>query len=603
MVCQSLIRGRSLSMCGWLSVLPLALILGCSDDKGTGSGDEGGPHDLPGGVTETVVDNDGASLLTQSGILLTIGPGALPGDTTVGLVPVDASDADDQNIAAARMEPEGLVLDSPVVVSFPLPSSWTAADVPLVLEFKGDDPRDAVPTAAYARVTGAAGNYRAEVLVSHFSGVVCAKNCHAGTIRHVLQQFTARGCDADSVLSRVRAAYPGVVIPADGCGARGVETVQAFLDTYFDDIGGYNDGQDVPGNILSQLTTYAMQGRQVVLAFKSGTWGSRGGTHNFYPASEMDYAHTAALEVKDGQAQLRNSLATQNQRLIAALGGSNTVWYPASQLNAFRRLPQGVAAELQVCGAPDCMTDSTKNAHGVDAFHPVAGVSYVGRAWSDPWGYLLSQGPWSGIQPRGVPWTAVRVYVQKATSPLDQLCSEESGANTLTATVSFPGYYSATFAPVAVVAGLGSYNEEPGYPVIQAFGGPLSDPYVMFTADFMMLGLGKSFSTGIYNFDVLTLPLLAWSSPRIKDQDSDLPTTFAAVSGTLMLEEFGVAPGSRVKGSINVALEGDRAIFVGEDIEFVTITGTASGTFDVILSGSTSGAIARRSATHDRVDR
>lgn len=567
---------------------------GCSSDKKpTSSNDTGGPNDLAGADSSYVMAADGDTLTTATGIVLAIGPGALPLDTMVAVIPVSATDNDGLFLGAARMEPDGLILDSAVLVRIPLPSDWDPEDTPLVYEFKGNNPRRAVPSAAWARVVGTPGAYQAEILTSHFSGVVCARNCHAGTIRHVLKTLSDRGCDADSVLARARSRFPGVNIPDDGCGARNPETVQAFLDTHFEDRGGFNAGQPVPANILAELAAYAQAGRQVVLAFKPGQWGARQGTNNFYPTAEIDYAHTAALEVRNGQVMIRNTLATQDQSLITALGGENTVWYPVAQLNEFRNLPQGVAAELQVCGQPDCLSDPTKNQFGIAPFHPVAGQSYIGRAWSDPWTYIFSEGSWSGIPPRGVPWTAVRIYVERLDGPLADLCPDEKSDSSMTATFNLPGH-PGPFVAQWVAAGLGSFNEVPGYPAIQGSTDPLYSPERLFESDWILLFFDKTLpGPGTYAFEqggvTFGWGALFFTTPLITHEGTEFPVTFAATSGTFTLEEYGTSIGSRLRGTFDAGIEGDRSLtpIDEEDPDFETIIGSVTGTFDgVIMGGS-----------------
>ncbi len=578
-------------VCYGILALSVAIGLSCSDDSKPTDADNGedGPHDLSGGATAFVVSDDGGTLTTTGGITLTVDPGALPGDTSVGLIPVSVTESDDRFIAGARMEPDGLVLDSPLVVRFPLPSDWDADDTPVVYEFKGDDPSDAVETGAYARVTGSPGAYFAEVLVSHFSGTVCAKNCHAGTMRRVLENFAARGCDSDSVLERVRSRYSGVSMPRDGCGGRGVETVQAFLDTYFEDRGGFNAGNPVPGNILAELAGYAQSGRQVVLAFKPGTWGNRGGAHNFYPTSETEYAHTAPLEVKNGVVQIHNTLATGNQKLINALGGENVVRYPLDQLNEFRDLPQGVAVERSLGLNPGDLSDPTKNSYGLDIYHPVEGQSYWGRAWSDPWTYLLSEGKWSGIPPRSIPWTAVRIYVERLDGPQSELCPEEEGEGTLSATVSISGY-SRSFVVRAIAAGLGSYNDVGGYPAIVATNDTEFRPTSVLDYDYLMIFMDKGLSApgtfSLVDFDLdLGDAMVAFTTPLIRDAGTTSNVVFSSMSGTLTLQNYGTAIGQRLRGSFNATVEGERETTMpgADDPEYETISGTIVGNFDATI--------------------
>jgi hypothetical protein len=586
-------------VCFGILALFVAVGLSCSDDSKPTDADNGedGPHDLSGGATAFVVSDDGGTLTTTGGITLTVDPGALPGDTSVGLIPVSVTESDDRFIAGARMEPDGLVLDSPLVVRFPLPSDWDADDTPVVYEFKGDDPSDAVETGAYARVTGSPGAYFAEVLVSHFSGTVCAKNCHAGTIRHVLEKFEERGCDRDSVLARVRGKYNGVNVPRDGCEKRGVETVQAFLDTYFEDRGGFNAGNPVPGNLLAELAGYAQSGRQVVLAFKPGTWGSRSGPNNFYPTSVTEYAHTAPLVVKNGVVQIRNTLATGNQKLINALGGENVVRYPLDQVNEFRGLQQGVAVEQSLGLNPGDLSDPSKNPYGLDIYHPIEGQSYWGRAWSDPWTYLLSEGKWSGVPPRSIPWTAVRIYVERLDGPQSELCPEEEGESTLNATVSIPGY-SRSFVVRTVAGALGSYNQVGGYPGIVAtndteFRQNSALEYDYLTV-FMDKGLSAPGTFSLVDFDLdLGDAVVFFTTPLIRDAGTTYNVVFSSTSGTLTLANYGTAIGQRLKGSFNANVTGERETTLpgDENPQEEIITGTVVGSFDATIEQTSSNRV------------
>jgi hypothetical protein len=582
-------------------LLAAAMSLSCSGDKSTGTKkDHAGPSDLPGAVEAQVIADSGAVLTTGDGIVLTIGPGALPNDTLVKLIPVEPPTLDDQFITAARMEPEGLVLNAPVRLRFPLPSGWPSDENPLVYEFLGNDPSWAMSSMAYARVTGAGDTLFAEVLMSHFSGPVCAKNCHAGTIRYILDVLQARGCNRDSVIEEVQRRYPGVAIPRDGCGMRGAETIQAFLDTYFDDVASYNDGEQTPPAMISQLFDDVLQGRQVVMAFKPGNWGVRGGAHDFFPTGALDYSHSAALELHDGQIQLRNTLATEKTDLIQALGGSNVVWYPAASLNDFRQLPDGVATELQICGSPDCLTDPSRNSEHIKAFEPVAGRSFIGQAWTDPWTYFLKEGGWSGVPPRVKPWTAVRIYVEKLDGPQNQLCSGPL-ANSFVADVDIPGK-SGVFQPASIYAGFGERDNEVDLPAIQATTDITPDPSSFRFYDFLNIIFAKTLEAqGTYDFSDGSSPefkvVLWYSTPVIEDDDTGYPTTFLSQSGTLRLGSFGATRGSRVSGSFTVQVHGDQMVRNGTDFDSVPIDGTLDGSFDVVLSATSAANIQFRSAS------
>ena len=359
-----------------------------------------GDADLPVGVTERISAATGGTLTTANGLRLVIPAGALAGDTDVTLTPVALRDPDGRAIIAARLSPNGLILLRPATLTMPLPRDWPADDEPVRLDFEGDDPEDAVeahdPPTLLVAATGATPTV--ELPIHHFSGVVCARNCHAGTIRYLLARLEERGCRREDVIDFVRSRYPGLDIPADGCGARGAQVVQAYLDSVFDDVAAYDEGEPISAAAVDDLITTAESGKLVVVAFKGGAWGARGGPRGFFPSGAMDYRHTAAFEKVGGVWQLRNSLATANRGLIDALGG-NTLHYPALGLEAFRHLRQGEAVEQQLCGATDCLSAPHLNPYGLDVYNPV-----------------------DGSPPRSVPWTAIRIYVERAEALADVDC-------------------------------------------------------------------------------------------------------------------------------------------------------------------------------------
>lgn len=580
---RMVLPARSLSRITVLIAVYLAPLM----FQSCGSSGNESDDDYDDGVSAEIEAAVGGTLTTPSGISLSIGPAALPGDTSVSLIPFEPLAAADGNfIAGARMEPDGLILDSAVVVRFPLPYDWPTGATPLVFEFKGSDFSAAVPTFAYARVGGSSGHYYAEVLTSHFSGVICAENCHAGTMKHVLNTLAARGCNRDSVLAYAQRQFPSVPI-SDECGARNPEAVQALLDTYFDDYAEFDENYSVSSNVLAGLEDDVRSGRQVVLAFKPGAWGERSGPNNFLSTSVLDYAHTAPLEVHEGRVQIRNTLATSDESLISALGGDNTVWYPFSELNAFRRLPQGVAAEIQICGEPDCLSDPDRNPYGIAPYHPVEGVSYAGRAWSDPWTYMLSSGSWSGIPPRGVPWGAVHIYLEKAHGPQEQLCAPAGEEARFDASVSIPGY-THQFHSIIALGAFAEYDDEPGYPAVFGGEGSTVSETSFLEYDEVRLIFNKTlpgpgtypFSDGSPGFKAF----LVYTTPEIADEDTGIPTVFSTTSGTVTLTKFGTAVGAPVEGTFSSNLTGDKAIYVDGEIQYLHLTGTIAGSFSAVLS-------------------
>ncbi len=85
------------------------------------------------------------------------------------------------------------------------------------------------------------------------------------------------------------------------------------------------------------------------------------------------------------------------ERLIDDLGGELQYTYPVDDLNAYRRLQQGVAFEEAVCGEPDCLSDPSYNEYGVGIYNPLDGAFN--------WG--------ASIDPRQVAYPSVHIYVER----------------------------------------------------------------------------------------------------------------------------------------------------------------------------------------------
>ncbi len=330
-------------------------------------------------VLKGTIGPEGGSLKASNGLEFVVPAGALAAKTSLTLTQLDAkSFTDGTAVAGVLMEPSGLQFAQPATLTVPLPEAWPADATAVELEFK--------TTAAGAYETGrelqlSADRRKATFEVRHFSGKICAKNCHAGTREFLRARFRERGCCADETNRLVKAKFPTVPQGAS-CEYVDEQSIQAVLDTFFDDIGGWDEGQDVPSATLAQMVSAANEGRQVAIAFKQTAFGSREGTHHFYSR----VAHTTVLEFKDGEWKIRNAVVAGND-VLKALGGTNLAWWPLADLNGFRKARQGVAVEVQACGKPGCLGPV-----GIDPGDPAY--------------------PYLPLDTRAIPWGAVRIYVE-----------------------------------------------------------------------------------------------------------------------------------------------------------------------------------------------
>jgi hypothetical protein len=348
---------KSVSLLGWACLVAS----GC----GSSGGDKAGARVTP---------EAGSTIRTATGVALEVPAGAVAQETNIDLTPIAAPSWLSEFVAGVRFEPDGLVFATPATLRVPLPTLWSVDNPPMYLEFEGSNPDNAYETG-FAFAVGADGK-TAELAVSHFSGALCAANCHAGTYLFVQGAFYTRGQAPGTLASGIKTKYPNAPSPSDCKTQLGSDAIQSLLDTYFQDLNGYDEGVDVPSTVIQQMIDAATAGRVVVLAFKKGSFGDRAGPSKFYSA----ITHTAVVEFRQGQWQIRN-VVVAGPGVLAALGGTNLAYWPLGDLNGFRRAPSGVPVEMQACGAPGCLSD---------LYAPLAR--------------------------RSAPWTAVRIYIEGAGS-------------------------------------------------------------------------------------------------------------------------------------------------------------------------------------------
>lgn len=344
-----------------------------------------------GTATETISAAAGGRVLGSTGYELEIPPGALAEDTEITLTPLSAArlaDLEPRYLAGVVLEPEGLTFSRPATLRVPLPAPWPHTDPPMELMFKGTDPAEAVETG---RLVGLSEDGRFAIFeVLHFSGRICANQCHAGVREYLEAQYAARGCARAEWSRRVTGKYPGLEL-RESCEFIAPEELIAILDSMFDEFGEWSGGVDVPADKLAELEQIAESGRFVVFLFGKDAFTPRGGARNFFG----NVAHSAIAEKRAGRWEMRNAFVPGKvARLLP--DGTNLVWWPMDDLNAFRNLQQGVAIEIAVCGSPGCL--------GTD----------------DPFD---TSKPYDPLEKRTViPWNAVRIFVEREqNSPCSRL--------------------------------------------------------------------------------------------------------------------------------------------------------------------------------------
>lgn len=340
---------------------------------------------------------DGGTIELSDGTSLTIPPGALEADTTITMTSVVDEGLPGFRLGGLVLEPDGLVLAKPGTVRFALPSGWDPAEVPVVLYTGSANPDSAMPSGKTATVMQTSAGLVSEHHVEHFSCTAIARNCHAGTIKHIVGTAEARGCKREAIMDDVNQRYQSVLVDEGDCASAGPGSVQAVLDTYFEDRGGWDPEEPMDAAVLAEAIEATRAGKLVVLAFTNAPWDARAGAESFYPAGR--YAHTAPLRVIDGEVVIHNTIMTTNRPLRAHFGGDVTATWPAERLEEFRGLQQGVALELQLCGAPDCLSTPEKNPFGLEVYAPLDGIS--------------SFFPGASTDPRPVAWPGVRLYIER----------------------------------------------------------------------------------------------------------------------------------------------------------------------------------------------
>ncbi len=318
-----------------------------------------------GFVSKFITAAEGGMIETENGISLTIPAGALDSDMEIKLKSLQGEAFDEFGIIGAVLEPNGLEFVSELTLRFPLPNDWDDNEMPAVYYSSGDNASDFFLTLKPSLVMGGPGSYYAEVGISHFSAWGLARNCHAGTMKHLFDDFRNAGCNLDEMTLEVREKWDNKfrVDPYDYNGdpeefSLGNVPLQCFFDVYFYEHGSFTLGEDITEAYLQSLRNLMInRGKRVAIGFND-VWRDDDGDGIF-----EGFAHSAALEIVNNELKLRQSVSVNEKvigRVVDALG-DNIVYYPtegeltADLLNAYRLERSGVLLEEAICGSVNCL--------------------------------------------------------------------------------------------------------------------------------------------------------------------------------------------------------------------------------------------------------
>lgn len=358
-------------------LLPVLLFLQCADDQE---------------VMESAAQNalisaaTGGTIALSDSVSLIIPAGALSEDTEIEVESLPGAAFDEFGILGAKMEPDGLVFNSPATLRLPLPADWDPNEWPAIYEAEGDRLGNFFLTGKKARITGSQGAYFAEIAVNHFSAIGAARNCHAGSINYLFKDFADAGCALAEMEEEINATCDAnFEIQPYAKNGKTDEifltdiSIQCFLNTYFNDYWALEKGAPITDDLLQTLRKLMEKhGRQVALGFAT-TWKDDD-NNGIYEG----FDHSAVLEIVNGQLKLRQSVSVNDSVILQVINkfGENNLYYPqngeltAALLNEYRQKRSGELFEEAICGTPGCI-------------------------WQQP------------LELRAVPYEAVRFYVSK----------------------------------------------------------------------------------------------------------------------------------------------------------------------------------------------
>ncbi len=288
-------------------------------------------------------------IIETDGFLLNIPQGALSEDTEITLTPFFGGEMHNDCISAINLEPNGLFFEKPVELRMPLPTDWPEDHHPLVFVSFSSEPDEYFNTGISADIFSTIDGAFAQTDILHFSNYGTVGNCHKGTLVFLANNFEKRDCDSSSIWQKVNDKFPDVETDFKNKTSYSHNAIQAFLGTYFKDMGGFNKGQSSNPKWNEIVDYVKTQNKRVVVTFAKDNLGTKDskGFFNFVP-------HSATIEIKDGKLKLRNSVEAKEPILNALTekNGDNVMWYPegdaeltAENLDLFRNMKTFEALE------------------------------------------------------------------------------------------------------------------------------------------------------------------------------------------------------------------------------------------------------------------
>lgn len=390
-------------------VVILLFCLSCNDN------DQPTSPQLSDPVSQTISASSGGTIETEEGFSLEIPPEALLEDTEITLTPFHGNEMHEWCVSAVDLEPNGLVFEKPVKLSFPLPATWPEDHMPLVLISFEESPGDYFPVDVCKELRNTEKGLIAQIEIEHFSKYGAIGNCHKGTLVYLLKNFEQRGCTNADTWKKVTDKYGNINTNIDSDSQTGHETLQAFLGAYFQNNSAFEKDQPI-GNNWNEIVDFVKnKNKRVVVLFARDKWSSKSskGFYNHVP-------HSATLEMKEGRLKLRNSISAKPAvtNAIIQKNGENVFWYPDED----RDISDEDFEDLRNSSPIDLLQNELKDQPG-----------------------LFPNIPQRKNKPK--PWTAVRFYVANQPENINP-CSEPSVEfefNKVNFDIIFMGEYSYSY--------------------------------------------------------------------------------------------------------------------------------------------------------------
>ncbi len=322
------------------------------------------PLTLAGQATATA--SAGARITAPDGTTLVIPTSAVAADTEIKLYQMAAADLrriDGNFLAGAVLEPDGLTLSVPATLIVPLAEPADPLWPPLELEFRGDNPNDAVPTGA--PVSLSPDGRTAAFQINHFCGRIAAENCYSGVYEYLCSVWQREyGATPEQIRARVKAKFPGVTLPTDLTrGSLMGRELQAFNETFCEHAYGFEPNQAIPATVLQELVDRVGNENRNVIVMFGPALTERSGPEQFFGG----FGHSGAIEYYNARWQLRHSFPFWTEGLRRFMGGTNLAYWPIQKLKpqsavflecqdltSFKESIYGVAFEAYICGSPGC---------------------------------------------------------------------------------------------------------------------------------------------------------------------------------------------------------------------------------------------------------